>query len=536
MTKRLLFLFMIAALPVLLVMGFLAAGQAQAGSPDVCAGGPGAGCAYSTIQAALNDENTEGTTLILAQETFTENLEITRTISLVGLGPGTVIDGDLADSVVLISGDIEVSMSNLTIQNGDTPIFDGGGLLNDGGIVTLTNVIVQNNTAVNGGGLANTGIMILDNVTVRNNLADILIDNISTCDYQSGEPECLGGGLYNIGVVTITNSVINGNTAKFGGGIQNDFGEVKASNIQVFGNTAEILNGAVDIVEAGGGIENQGTMVLTNSVVHRNNGPYGAGLSNGGVLTVTGTAFYLNVASIIGGGLHNTFRLTLQTSSVYSNEALAGGGIASEGGDMAVVQTAVYQNSATGGGGGGILHSVDPVAGASRLAITNSTISGNSTNGAGGGLRSEGSSQASTQLNYVTMADNTAIVAAGKAIFISEGTVSVQNSIISSQGTACSGSVSSGGYNIGSDSSCGLTGTADLPNTNPLLGTLLNNGGGTPTQALSVGSPAIDRAGGSCPATDQRGVARPVRAVCDRGAYEYDGALERVYLPLVERP
>lgn len=536
MTKRLLFLFSIVALPLLLVMGFLATGQAQAGSPNVCAGGSGAGCAYSTIQAALNDDTTEGTTLILAQETFTENLEITRTISLVGLGPGTVIDGGLTDSVVLVSGDIEVSLSNLTIQNGDTTIFDGGGLLNEGGTVTLTNVIVQNNTAVNGGGLANTGNLVLDNVTIRNNLADLVIDNISTCDYQSGVPECLGGGIYNIGLLTITNSVVNGNTANFGGGIQNDFGEVTASNIQVYGNTAKTIPGATEIVEAGGGIENLGTMALTNSIVHRNNAPYGAGLSNGGVLTVTGSALYLNVASIIGGGLHNTSQLTLQTSNVYSNEALAGGGIASESGDVLVAQTAVYQNSATGSGGGGILHSVAPVAGASSLVITNSTISNNSTNGAGGGLRSEGSSLANTQLNYVTIADNASIVAAGKAILVSAGTVSVQNSIISGQGTDCSGTVGSGGYNIGSDSSCGLTGTGDLPNTNPLLGNLRNNGGSTLTQALSVGSPALDSASGSCPATDQRGVARPVRAVCDRGAYEYDGALERVYLPLVVRP
>jgi predicted outer membrane repeat protein len=59
----------------------------------------------------------------------------------------------------------------------------------------------------------------------------------------------------------------------------------------------------------------------------------------------------------------------------------------------------------------------------------------------------------------------------------------------------------------------------------PLLGPLTDNGGATPTMALQSGSPAID-AGTSthCPATDQRGVARPGTGTdsdaCDIGAYE----------------
>jgi hypothetical protein len=55
----------------------------------------------------------------------------------------------------------------------------------------------------------------------------------------------------------------------------------------------------------------------------------------------------------------------------------------------------------------------------------------------------------------------------------------------------------------------------------PLLGPLGDNGGSTPTHALLDGSPAID-AGTSegCPATDQRGVARPQGSACDIGSFE----------------
>ena len=53
------------------------------------------------------------------------------------------------------------------------------------------------------------------------------------------------------------------------------------------------------------------------------------------------------------------------------------------------------------------------------------------------------------------------------------------------------------------------------------LGVLADNGGPTLTHLLEAGSPAIDAANGAvCPATDQRGVARPQGAGCDVGAVE----------------
>jgi hypothetical protein len=61
-----------------------------------------------------------------------------------------------------------------------------------------------------------------------------------------------------------------------------------------------------------------------------------------------------------------------------------------------------------------------------------------------------------------------------------------------------------------------------------MLRVLAAVGGPTPTMALWAGSPAID-AGGSagCPATDQRGVGRPIDGdedgtpTCDIGAFEF---------------
>jgi hypothetical protein len=61
-----------------------------------------------------------------------------------------------------------------------------------------------------------------------------------------------------------------------------------------------------------------------------------------------------------------------------------------------------------------------------------------------------------------------------------------------------------------------------LNNTDPKLGPLANNGGRTLTMSLLPGSPAIDAADpAGAPATDQRGIARPVGPASDIGAFEY---------------
>jgi hypothetical protein len=70
--------------------------------------------------------------------------------------------------------------------------------------------------------------------------------------------------------------------------------------------------------------------------------------------------------------------------------------------------------------------------------------------------------------------------------------------------------------------------------TDPLLGTLGNYGGFTQTIPLLAGSSAINTGNNAvCPATDQRGVARPQNAHCDIGSFEV--SIYSLYLPLVLR-
>jgi hypothetical protein len=121
-------------------------------------------------------------------------------------------------------------------------------------------------------------------------------------------------------------------------------------------------------------------------------------------------------------------------------------------------------------------------------------------------------------------------------------TVTLISSIVanSTSGGDCFGLISSGGYNLDSDGSCGLAGAGDQSGVNPLLGPLQDNGGPTNTHALLVSSPAIDHIPigtngcGTTITTDQRGVSRPQPSGgdCDIGAYEFSYPVGGIVVPV----
>ena len=104
--------------------------------------------------------------------------------------------------------------------------------------------------------------------------------------------------------------------------------------------------------------------------------------------------------------------------------------------------------------------------------------------------------------------------------------LSVENSLLALNGGSNCGSsaVTDGGHNLSSgDATCPISFASGDPN----LGPLQDNGGPSWTVSLQAGSAAIDQipaTGADCPATDQRGVARPAGAKCDIGAYELAAA------------
>src|SRR5262249_48615792 len=170
------------------------------------------------------------------------------------------------------------------------------------------------------------------------------------------------------------------------------------------------------------------------------------------------------------------------------------------------------------------------------LSISNSTLSGNFAEFAGGAIVSfAGSQPASVSLSNSTLAANTCPLHGGGISNARTGSapavVEIGNTILK-RGTAgenidnSNGTVTSHGYNISDDNGGGvLTGPGDQINSDPLLGPLQDNGGPTATHELLPGSQAIDAGDPNFtppPFFDQRGTGfdRVMNGRIDKGSFE----------------
>jgi CSLREA domain-containing protein len=207
--------------------------------------------------------------------------------------------------------------------------------------------------------------------------------------------------------------------------------------------------------------------------------------------------------------------VTVEASTIAGNK-VEGGAVEALGGGIYVLGDFTMTNSTVTGNsaestvgmvqGGGVLLALDPTRTEPTSAtIVNSTIAGNSvgTGGIGGGL---------------SVYNPTVGVATALAV---KNTIVAGNMAAGAPSDCGAVAVVTSTNNISSDGSCMFTDSGSKQSTDPLLAALADNGGETDTMALREGSPAID-AGTSdgCPATDQRGVARPQQSACDIGAYE----------------
>lgn len=247
----------------------------------------------------------------------------------------------------------------------------------------------------------------------------------------------------------------------------------------------------------GGGILNQGELILDNVAVINNRVTDGGG-------------------GALGGGIHNDDgTLEISNSTISTNSVIDtnqggcfGGGISSSG-NMTLVNVTISENQATDAGnycfGAGIDH-VD------------------------GDL----------EMSFVTIADNSAVANGGQVLggglSSTFGFITASNTLIarnSPENCDIYVSPASGGYNLEDDDTCNLNINTDLQNTNPRLGALQNNGGSVLTQALQDNSPAINRipnGTNGCQANVTTDARSAVRAggddrggvACDIGAYEYD--------------
>lgn len=109
-------------------------------------------------------------------------------------------------------------------------------------------------------------------------------------------------------------------------------------------------------ITGGGGIYNDGTLRLDNTIIRDNHATAGAGVFSTGTLTVTGRSQITNnTAALLGGGLYVTGNTDIEGISVISdNTATSGGGIYQGGlaSTLSVFGSRVRFNTGTAGVGG----------------------------------------------------------------------------------------------------------------------------------------------------------------------------------------
>ncbi|MEM1169982.1 MAG: DUF4347 domain-containing protein [Cyanobacteria bacterium P01_H01_bin.35] len=264
-----------------------------------------------------------------------------------------------------------------------------------------------------------------------------------------------GGGIQNTGTVIISNSTVSGNLALGGGGVSNYSGTASINNSTISSNSALIRGGGIAQVN--------GTVSINNSTISDNS----ANGNGGGIRNYSGAASINNStisgnSATNGGGIRNlSDTVIISNSNISGNSASNGGGIYnSDNGTASISSSNISGNSASRDGGG--------IYNSGTAEISDSTISGNSTYFTGGGIYNSGTAS----INNSTISGNSATNGGGGGVN-NGGTASINNSIVSGNFAASGG----GGVSNFSGIASINNGTISI-NNSTIGGNLAGVGGG----------------------------------------------------------
>lgn len=239
--------------------------------------------------------------------------------------------------------------------------------------------------------------------------------------------------------------------------------------------------------------------------------------------------------------------VTIKNTLIQNNSGFLAGGVYAKCGHVIIEDSTITGNSTSGSGGGVYINegrtAETGFAGAStKVEITNSTIEGNAAGASGGGIYlGDGalvSQSPELTLVHSTIANNTAPNGAGIELAGNDATamINISNSVFDNEAGGGNCSISVGVTfdtdtgNVASDGTCG--GNFTNPGTDLGLAALADNGGtiaigpggllgNTLTMAIDIADAFLyNLATASAIVRDQRGTLRPQLGAPDVGAFE----------------
>ena len=533
------------SLMIILPVALLLAGHV---TPAYAGGVVGTGTPGSCTESALNTSLTGGgnVTFNCGPNPVTILLSASKTIAVNTVMDGgnlVTLDGHSSIRLFGVNAGAVLTLNNLALINGYNATGDGGAVRNDGTLVVNNSRFANNSTvsSFSGGAIVSYGPLTITDSLFEDNsagsggaiyprwtggttlIANSLLRNNHTTNTTNG----WGGAmlLWDGASVTLVASDVINNSAREGGAAY-----VTTNSTLVIKGKSTLRNNTASVV--GGGVQNSGTLRVDDAEMDGNTTDLGGGgIYNLGVVSLIRGRITNNRATNPngqGGGVFNTSAASgmttiygsaeVMTSTFSGNAAWEGAGIDSQG-PLTLAASTLSGNLA--GLRGGALNQLGGV-----ITLTQVTLSGNDGGYHGGAIYK---SAGTLQVSYSTIVSNTGL-AEGANIYLDLGqgaTATFDNSLLA-YGACYGDSVTSAGNNMDSGSTCGLSDASDRNNTDPQLLPLGENGGPTETHLPAPASPAIDTAGGACPAADQRGFGRPGGAACDVGALEVGGATPEV--------
>lgn len=336
------------------------------------------GAEYATLQQAIQEAQS-GDTVTLLRNVQEKDVQIyipsgaykELTLDLGGYSIDAQGEGRC---LVVVEGspasEINLTIQNGTLKNGASSGNTSGGAISAVDTLTLENCVVENSSAMAGGGVSvsKAASVVLKGCTFRNNVAGtngsggaLILSRdgsdpvntpfvIENCTFENNTAAVFGGGIYlNNAEAVLEGSTFTGNQAAYGGAVAASGFGVTLNNVSMTGNTASTMGGAAHIQNVGA---NAGKMVVNGGSITENQAAYGGAVSASGAdVSIANAVVSENSASAYGGALYTASNTVEIQANLVDNTAAKDGGAIYANKSYVTVRGNMTGNEAGGNGG-----------------------------------------------------------------------------------------------------------------------------------------------------------------------------------------